>query len=53
MKEEINRSMKEIASRKPGNSKLVYDRQLRSIVLVDRSGNRTATSLSFEESNCI
>ena len=38
MKEVIKDAMKRIARRKPGNSKLVYDRARQTIIVVDREG---------------
>jgi len=37
-KEAITKAMNKIAQRKPGNSKLVYDRLRQRIVVVDRDG---------------
>ena len=53
LKNEINESMQEIASRRPGRKKLVYDRNLRAIVAVDQDGNKTPTGLTMREANII
>jgi len=42
--------MRSIAKRKPGNSKLVYDRVRKMIVVVDRQGNVVEeTNLSISD----
>lgn len=38
LKEDIHKAMTEVASRKPGNKRLVYRKSTGTIVIVDRSG---------------
>ena len=38
MKNEIKEAMKEIAQRKPGRKRLVYQKSTKTIVIVDQSG---------------
>lgn len=47
---EIEKRMKEIALRRPGNSRLVYDRKLQEIVVRNRDGKVVRrTGLSINE----
>lgn len=45
MKELIQKAMRRIARRKPGRTRLVYDRATKTIMVVDRSGNKTPSGL--------
>lgn len=45
----IRKTMTEIARRKPGRKKLVYDKSTRTIVQVSRDGKREDTGISPHE----
>lgn len=51
---EIKAAMSRIAKRKQGQRRLVYDKATRSIVSVDRRGNKTPSGLRIgpDEADC-
>ena len=48
-KELMREAMQRIAKRRPGKRRLVYDREVRAIVAVDRAGRKTPTCLKMTE----
>lgn len=51
-KQMINEAMKSIAQRKPGKSKLVYNKQLKTIVAVNNTSQVTAgLNISSEDAD--
>ena len=41
LKQQIDKAMAKIASRRPGRKRLVYDKATRTIVAVDQKGQKT------------
>jgi len=50
LKKQIDDKMEDIASRKPGKKRLVYNKSLRAVFAVDQKGNKTKViSMPTEE----
>ena len=47
-KQEIAKTMQKIARRRPGNSRLVYDRDTKSIVSINRKGEKSPTPFTIQ-----
>ncbi len=54
LKEQIKSAMSRIAKRKQGQRRLVYDQATRTIMSVDRRGNKTPSGLRItsDEADC-
>ncbi len=47
IKQQIKEAMQEIALRRPGRTRLVYDRATKTIVAIDRSGMKAPSGLNI------
>ena len=47
--EQVKKAMTEIAKRKPGNKRLVYDKQLKQIVELSNNGEVKPTGLTMHD----